>query len=134
MVRVAIRKGINTLLRYFDTKTANIILKKYGKAKLITATNVFAHIDDIDQVMKNIIRILDKDGVFVSESHYLVPLIKTVQYDTIYHEHMRYYSLTSLNYLFKKYKLKIFYAKEIPTHGGSIRVYVTKVKLERSIQ
>ena len=129
--QVAIRKGINTLLRYFDTKTANIILKKYGKAKLITATNVFAHIDDIDQVMKNIIRILDKDGVFVSESHYLVPLIKTVQYDTIYHEHMRYYSLTSLNYLFKKYKLKIFYAKEIPTHGGSIRVYVTKSKARK---
>ena len=129
--QVAIRKGINTLLRYFDTKTANIILKKYGKAKLITATNVFAHIDDIDQVMKNIIRILDKDGVFVSESHYLVPLIKTVQYDTIYHEHMRYYSLTSLNYLFKKYKLKIFYAKEIPTHGGSIRVYVTKGKARK---
>ena len=81
--------------------------------------------------MKNIIRILDKDGVFISESHYLVPLIKTVQYDTIYHEHMRYYSLTSLNYLFKKYKLKIFYAKEIPTHGGSIRVYVTKSKARK---
>ena len=60
------------------------------------------------------------------ESHYLVSLIKTVQYDTIYHEHMRYYSLTSLNYLFKKYKLKIFYAKKIPTHGGSIRVYVSR--------
>ena len=69
--QVAIRKGINTLLRYFDTKTANIILKKYGKAKLITATNVFAHIDNIDQVMKNIIKILDKDGVFITESHYL---------------------------------------------------------------
>ena len=76
--------------------------------------------------MKNIIRVLDKDGVFVSESHYLVSLIDTVQYDTIYHEHMRYYSLTSLNYLFKKYNLKIFHAKKIPTHGGSIRVYVTK--------
>ncbi len=129
--KIAIRKGINTLLRYFNKKTADIILKKYGKAKLITATNVFAHIDDIDQVMKNIIKILDKNGVFISESHYLVPLIKTVQYDTIYHEHMRYYSLSSLSYLFKKYNLKIFYAKEIPTHGGSIRVYVTKNNSQR---
>ena len=128
--QVAIKKGINTLIRYFDKKTAGIILKKYGKAKLITAT-VFAHIDNIDQVMKNIIKILDKDGVFITESHYLVPLIKTVQYDTIYHEHMRYYSLSSLNYLFKKYKLNIFYAKEIPTHGGSIRVYVTKNKAQK---
>lgn len=126
--RLAIKKGINTLIRYFDNSSTNYILKKYGKAKLITATNVFAHIDDIHSVMKNILKILDKKGVFISESHYLVSLIKTVQYDTIYHEHMRYYSLSSLNYLFKRYKLKIFYAKEIPTHGGSIRVYVCKNK------
>jgi len=124
--KIAIKKGINTLIRYFDKSTASLVLKKYGKAKLITATNVFAHIDDVDAVMKNLIKILDKDGVFISESHYLVSLLKTVQYDTIYHEHMRYYSLTSLNYLFKKYKLKIFHAKKISTHGGSIRVYVSR--------
>ena len=76
--------------------------------------------------MKNITKILDKNGIFIVEVHYLVSLIKTLQYDTIYHEHMRYYSLTSLNYLFKKFKFRIFKAKEIPTHGGSIRVYVTK--------
>ena len=126
--KIAIKKGINTLLRYFDKKTANIILRKFGKAKLITATNVFAHIDDVNAVMKNIIKILHKGGVFVSESHYLVSLIQTNQYDTIYHEHMRYYSLMSLDYLFKKYNLKIFHAKKIPTHGGSIRVYVSKNK------
>ena len=126
--KIAIKRGINTLLRYFDNKTANIILRKFGKAKLITATNVFAHIDDLNAVMKNIIKILDKGGIFVSESHYLVSLIQTNQYDTIYHEHMRYYSLTSLGNLFKKYNLKIFHAKKIPTHGGSIRVYVSKDK------
>ena len=124
--KLAIKKGINTLLKYFDNSTTNYVLKKYGQAKLITATNVFAHIDKIDSVMKNVNKLLKKNGVFITESHYLVKLIQTVQYDTIYHEHMRYYSLTSLNYLFKKYNLKIFYAKEIPTHGGSIRVYVTK--------
>ena len=126
--KIAIKKGINTLIRYFDKTASNYILRKYGKAMLITATNVFAHIDDIHAVMKNIIKVLDKDGVFISESHYLVSLIETVQYDTIYHEHMRYYSLTSLNYLFKQYNLKIFHAKKIPTHGGSIRVYVSKNK------
>ena len=126
--KIAIKKGINTLLRYFDNSTANLILKKFGKAKLVTATNVFAHIDNVEEVMKNIIKILDKDGVFVSESHYLVSLIQTNQYDTIYHEHMRYYSLMSLQYLFKKYGLNIFFAKKIPTHGGSIRVYVSKNK------
>lgn len=126
--KIAIKKGINTLLRYFDNATANLILKKFGKAKLVTATNVFAHIDNVEEVMKNIIKILDKDGVFISESHYLVSLIQTNQYDTIYHEHMRYYSLMSLQYLFEKYGLKIFFAKKIPTHGGSIRVYVSKNK------
>ncbi len=124
--KIAIKRGINTLISYFDDKTTSAILKKYGKAKIITATNVFAHIDNLDNLMKNIIKILDKDGIFISESHYLVSLIQTVQYDTIYHEHMRYYSLSSLNYLFKKYKLKIIHAKKIPTHGGSIRVYVAK--------
>ena len=127
--KIAIKKGINTLLRYFDKSASNFILKKYGKAKIVTATNVFAHIDNIDELMKNINKILDKDGIFVSESHYLVSLIQTVQYDTIYHEHMRYYSLTSLNFLFKKYKLNIFHAKKINTHGGSIRVYVSKNKI-----
>ena len=124
--KIAIKRGINTLISYFDNATSSTILKKYGKAKIITATNVFAHIDNLDNLMKNIIKILDKDGIFISESHYLVSLIQTVQYDTIYHEHMRYYSLSSLNYLFKKYNLKVIYAKKIPTHGGSIRVYVAK--------
>ena len=126
--KLAIKKGINTLLRYFDNSAVTHILKHYGKARLVTATNVFAHIDNVETVIKNILKILDKDGVFISESHYLVSLIQTVQYDTIYHEHMRYYSLSSLNYLFKKYGLRIFFAKKIPTHGGSIRVYVSKSK------
>jgi len=76
--------------------------------------------------MKNILLLLKKDGVFISESHYLLPLIKKVQYDTIYHEHLRYYSLSSLKNIFKKFDLKIFYAKEISTHGGSIRVYACR--------
>ena len=109
---IAIKKGIPTLIKYFDQSTANLVLKKYGKAKVVTATNVFAHIENVQKLMKNILKILDKDGIFLSESHYLVSLIKTVQYDTIYHEHLRYYSLKSLNYIFKKYILEIILAFE----------------------
>ena len=69
--KIAIKKGINTLLRYFDRNVVNLILKKYGKAKIITATNVFAHIDNIDYLMNNIVKLLDSGGVFISESHYL---------------------------------------------------------------
>ena len=128
MGKIAIKRGIPTLLRYFNKITANFVLKKYGKAKIITATNVFAHIENVDQLMKNILKILDKNGIFISESHYLVSLIKDNQFDTIYHEHLRYYSLSSLKYLFDKYGLKIIRTKKINTHGGSIRVFATKSK------
>tara|TARA_B100001123_G_C15293092_1_gene1018159 strand:+ start:38 stop:1273 length:1236 start_codon:yes stop_codon:yes gene_type:complete len=126
--KIAIKKGIPTLIRYFDKPTANLVVKKFGKAKIITATNVFAHIENVSELMKNILKILNKDGVFISESHYLVSLIRTNQYDTIYHEHLRYYSLSSLKYLFDRYGLRIIHAKKIGTHGGSIRVYATKNK------
>ena len=135
--KIAIKKGIPTLIKYFNRATANLVLKKYGKAKIITATNVFAHIENVKQLMENILKILHKDGVFISESHYLASLIKTVQYDTIYHEHLRYYSLMSLNYLFNKYNLEIIHAKKINTHGGSIRVYAAyknKFKKNKSVK
>ena len=134
---IAIKRGIPTIIDYFNNKTVRKILNKHGKAKIITATNVFAHIDNINQIVKNILKTLKSDGVFISESHYLLPLIKTVQYDTIYHEHLRYYSLQSLNYLFKKHKLEIIDTKEIPTHGGSIRVYAArkgKFKISKNVK
>ena len=124
--KLAIKKGIPTIIDYFNDKTVKKILKKNGKAKIITATNVFAHIDNINNIVKNILKTLDADGIFISESHYLLPLIKTVQYDTIYHEHLRYYSVQSLNYLFKKHNLEIINTKEIPTHGGSIRIFAAR--------
>ena len=124
--KLAIKKGIPTIIDYFTDKISKRIIGKHGKAKIITATNVFAHIDNINQVIRSILKTLEKDGVFISESHYLLPLIKTVQYDTIYHEHLRYYSLDSLNFLFKKHNLEIIDVKEIPTHGGSIRVYAAR--------
>ena len=126
--KLAIKKGVPTLIRYFDKKAVDIILNKYGKASVITATNVFAHMDDINYVIRQIKRLMKKDSIFISESHYLLPLIKNIQYDTVYHEHMRYYSLKSLNYLFKKHNLQIFDAENIPTHGGSIRVYACNIK------
>ena len=135
--KIARKKGIRTIIDYFSTKVSKKILKQYGAAKVITATNVFAHIDDLSELLKNIKRILDKDGVFVTESHYFLNLIETLQYDTIYHEHLRYYSLQSLKFLFDKYNLEIFHAKQIPTHGGSIRVYAAhkgKFKKTKSVK
>ena len=124
---LAKKNGINTIISPFNYRLAKKISNKV-KAKIITAANVFAHIENIHDVMKGISILLDKKGIFVSESHYLINLLKTLQYDTVYHEHLRYYSLKSLKFLFRKYNFHIFHAKKIPTHGGSVRVYASRVK------
>ena len=124
--KIAIERGIPTILQYFSKDLSINIMKKYGKAKIVTATNVFAHIDNIDEVLHSIYNLLENDGIFISESHYLQTLVEQNQYDTIYHEHLRYYSLSSLEYLFNKHGMEIIRAKKINTHGGSIRVYATK--------
>lgn len=124
--RIAIKRGIPTIIDYFNSGVVKKVLSKYGQAKVITATNVFAHIQDINTIVEDILKLLSKDGVFISESHYLLPLIEDLQYDTIYHEHLRYYSLHSLKYLLNMHGLEVIHAKRIPTHGGSIRVYAAR--------
>lgn len=123
------QKGIDTIIDYYDKSSSKKILKKYGKAKFIFATNVFAHIDNVRDVLKNIKSNLTSDGVFITESHYFLSLIETCQFDTIYHEHMRYYTLIALKKLFDSVGLNIIFVKKIKTHGGSIRVYASKKNL-----
>ena len=124
--RLANERGIHSLQVFFSRETARSVAAEYGAASLVTATNVFAHMPDIDEVVAGILDILDETGVFVSESHYLLDLIGTLQYDTVYHEHLRYYSLHSLKFLLEKHGLEIFHVKRIPTHGGSIRVFAAR--------
>lgn len=124
--KLAIERGIPTIIDFFSKETAAQVEAKYGKAKIITATNVFAHMENVNDILASIKNLLTDDGIFVSESHYLLPLIETLQYDTIYHEHLRYYSLKSLTYLLNKHGLEVIHAKQIPTHGGSIRVYAAR--------
>jgi hypothetical protein len=124
--RKAVEKGIPTIFSYFNRAVVDQVLKEYGKARIVTATNVFAHMENIHEVVEGILALMDNQGVFISESHYWPTLVETLQYDTIYHEHLRYYSLTSLTYLLSQHGLEIFHAKKIPTHGGSIRVYAAR--------
>ena len=123
---IAIARGIPTILSYFGKPVVEEILARHGKARLVTATNVFAHMEDVHTVLGAIMDLLDEDGVFLTESHYVLDLVETVQYDTIYHEHLRYYSLHSLKYLLERHGLEVFHVKPIPTHGGSIRVYAAR--------
>lgn len=129
---VARKNGIDTIKTYFNRDIARQISAERGKAQMITAANVFAHIGDIHSVVDGIVELLAPRGVFVSESHYLLDLVETLQYDTIYHEHLRYYSLRSLQNLLTAHGLEVFHIKRIPTHGGSIRAYSAR-KGEREI-
>lgn len=124
--KIAIERGIPTILDYFTRSVVRNVVAKHGKAKIVTATNVFAHIENPNETVESVLELLADDGVFISESHYLLPLIETLQYDTIYHEHLRYYSLHSLQYLLSRRGLEVIHAKRIPTHGGSIRVYAAR--------
>jgi hypothetical protein len=130
---VARKNGVETLTIYFGRETAAQVRKDYGPAKVITAANVFAHIGDIHSVVDGIMELLDDDGIFISESHYLLDLVETLQYDTIYHEHLRHYSLVSLMGLLEGHGLEVFHVKRIPSHGGSIRAYSAR-KGQRTIQ
>mgnify|MGYP001320851116 CR=1 FL=1 len=124
--KIANRNGIKTIQRFFNISTANYISKKYKKASVITGTNLFAHVDKLNSFMKAIKILLDpKKGVFVTESHYAVDIIEDLQYDSIYHEHLRFYLVKPLIHLMEKHGFKIIDAIRIPNYGGSIRISAT---------
>ena len=81
--------------------------------------------------MRGVLTLLDDHGVFVTESHYLMDILQAVQYDTIYHEHLRSYSLRSLVTLFDLYGLQVFHAERVSRYAGSIRVYVARDERSR---
>ncbi|MFO0818447.1 MAG: class I SAM-dependent methyltransferase [Pirellulales bacterium] len=126
MGKVAQQRGIPTIIDFFGAESARRCRAEHGPARVVTATNVFAHMEDVLTILDQIVELLDDQGVFISESHYLAGLIETLQYDTIYHEHLRYYSLHSLKFLLELRGLEVVRARRIPTHGGSIRVYAAR--------
>jgi len=127
--KLAIEKGCSVINDYFNYDTAKKYLKD-EKYDLITASNTFAHIDNIRSVVEGIKYALKENGHFIFEVHYAKNLIEELQYDNIYHEHMYYYTVTSLSYLFKLYDMSIIDVEEISLHAGCIRVTVINNKVE----
>ena len=123
---IANSRGIPTVKHYFGVEVAREVKRQHGPASVVTAANCFAHMEDVHAIVDGILEMLKDGGAFISESHYLIPLLDTLQYDTIYHEHLRYYSLASLKHLLEMHDLEIFHARPIPSHGGSIRVYAAR--------
>ena len=124
IVRIAEKRGIETICEFFNLETVNQILKTKRKASLIVGTNVFAHIDDLDSLMKGVDKLLVKKGVFIFESPYFVNLVNRLEYDTIYHEHLSYLSVKPLIKFFAKFNMEIFDIQERDIHGGSFRVFI----------
>lgn len=122
MAQVANKDGIKTMQRFFNKPVAEFIEEQYGKAKIITFTNVFAHMATLGEVMDGLSVLLDDGGAVVSESQYLLDVFEGNQFDEIYHDHIRIYSLKSLVTLFPYYGMEVFDAKRVSTREGSIEV------------
>ena len=126
VARRATKEGIPTLPHYFNTKLARQIVKKHGKAKVVTANNVFAHIHDLDEIVRGVDELLDKDGAFVIEFPYLVDFLDKNLFDLVYHEHLSYLAINPLDKFFKSHNMQIFDVIKTPVHGGSVRILVKK--------
>jgi len=128
IAKIANDHGIETMQVFFDEDVARKIVESHGKAAVVTAANMFAHVSKLGSLIRGVESLLVDDGIFVSESHYLMDLIDTVQYDSIYHEHLKYYSVKSIVKLFSYYDFTVVDVDRIPNYGGSIRVYAQKGK------
>ncbi|MBX2829866.1 MAG: class I SAM-dependent methyltransferase [Rhodospirillales bacterium] len=126
IAKIANENGIETLQAFFNEELATKVRKSHGAAGAICATNVFAHVAGLGSIMRGVSELLEYGGVFVTESHYLLDLLNTVQYDSIYHEHLRYYTLKSLIALFDQYNFTVTDVERIDNYGGSIRVFAVK--------
>jgi 2-polyprenyl-3-methyl-5-hydroxy-6-metoxy-1,4-benzoquinol methylase len=123
VAKVAKEKKIKVVTKFFSNSLSMAISKSY-KSDLIIANNVYAHVPDVVDFTKGLKNLLKPSGTIVIEFQYVVSLIKRHQFDTIYHEHYSYYSLTSVNSILKSQNLKIYNVEKINTHGGSLRIYV----------
>lgn len=126
IAELANKNGIPTINSYFNKDAVDTILQSYGKAKIVTASNVFAHSDDLVNIAKNVFNVLDEDGTFIIEVQYLKDTLNDLTFDNIYHEHVNYWSVLSLNNFFNNLNLSVVKVEHINTHGGSVRVYIKK--------
>ena len=118
--------GIPTLDEFFGEAIAGEIAAKHGRASAIIGNNVVAHIDDLHGLMNGVTTLLEGRGVFVAEFPYLVDLLEKTAYDTIYHEHLSYFSVRSVDDLASRHGLHLIDVRRVGVHGGSIRVFISR--------
>src|SRR5690242_6291928 len=123
VAEVAERKGIPSIVRFFGEKTAGDLISHGKQADLLLGNNVLAHVPDINDFVTGLKVLLKTGGVITMEFPHLMRLMEENQFDTIYHEHFSYLSLTTVEKIFAAHGLTLFDVEEIPTHGGSLRIY-----------
>ena len=128
VAETAEERGIKTMNKFFGVDTANDLKESGNKADILLAINVLPHVPDIHDFLNGIKMILKPDGVLIIQfSTYMIPFLQTTEFDSIYHEHFSYFSLLSVQKILSKFDLKIFDAKQLSIHGGSLRLYVKNV-------
>ncbi|MEA2491611.1 MAG: hypothetical protein QOH21_3403 [Acidobacteriota bacterium] len=120
---VAREKGVETLVRFFGTATAQALAGEGRRARLLLGNNVLAHVPDLNDFVQGLAILLANDGVVTMEFPHLMQLMRGNQFDTIYHEHFSYFSLLTVRQVFARHGLALFDVEELPTHGGSLRIY-----------
>lgn len=123
IAELANEKGLDTLNCFFNLQTADRIRLEHGHAKAVIANNVLAHVDHSQDFLLGCKHLLTSDGLVIIEVPYLQELLNRLEYDTIYHEHLCYFSVTTLVRLFETVELSIIRVDHVPVHGGSLRVY-----------
>ena len=123
VAEVAIRDGVPTLTEFFSAACARRVAEENGRADLIVANNVIAHVPDPHDFVEGISMLLAPGGVVTIEFPHLLHLVRDCQFDTIYHEHFSYFSLMTVERLLCSHGLRMADVEELPTHGGSLRVY-----------
>ncbi len=134
IARVAVERGVPTISEFFGVELAEQLRDQNRCADVVHANNVVAHVAGLDSVVNGMATLLKPNGVAVVENHYVKDMIDHVEFDSIYHEHLCYYSVTSFRNLFAQHGLTLVDVERLPVHGGSLRVYFQRTDGPRSFE
>jgi len=139
VAEAAVEKGVDTVVRFFGCETAEALVAEGKRADLLLGNNVLAHVPDINDFVGGQKILLKPEGVITMEFPHLARLMERNQYDTIYHEHFSYLSFTTVEQIFAKHGLTLFDVEELPSHGGSLRIFArhtenTKLPVQDSVE
>jgi SAM-dependent methyltransferase len=123
IAKVAMERGVRTVVQFHGRKTAQETVPKYGKADLVLGNNVLAHVPDLNDFVAGMKTLLKPGGIITMEFPHLQRLMEQNQFDTIYHEHFSYFSFLTVTRVFATHGITLFDVDELSTHGGSIRIY-----------